>query len=97
MLPDRTTHESNLAAQLTQWKADIQTMQAHTTRAEAGIKVQYEPASNVFEFKQREASHHHSYLNEVRDEAWEHAKARLETTWAEIKSHLRRPARKDLN
>ena len=94
MYSDHKTHEGNLAAQLTQWKADIQTMQAYATRAEAGIKGRYEPALDAFEFSQYEASHRHSYLKEVREEAWEHAKTRLETTWAELKSHLRRPAGK---
>ena len=94
MYTDRTTHEGNLAAQLTQWKADVQTMREHATRTEAGIKVQCTPASNIVEFRQLEASHHHSYLKELRDEAWGHTKARLEMTWAELKSHLRRPAGK---
>jgi hypothetical protein len=94
MLENRKVYETQLDAQLAQWKADIDVLKAKARRAEVDAKVSYDKAIDALEQKHGEAGKHLRELQTASDEAWENVKAGTEKVWLEIKSVFQSTAEK---
>jgi hypothetical protein len=86
MLENRKIYESNLEAQLAEWKADLDVLKAKARRAQVGAQVQYDQSIDSLERKHDEAGSHLRALKIASDEAWEGMKASTEKVWTEIKA-----------
>jgi len=86
MLENRKVYESNLEAQLAQWKADIDVLKAKAKRAEVGAKVQYDKTIDSLQHTHDEAGKHLHNLKDAGDDAWENVKSGTEKAWTEFRA-----------
>jgi DNA-binding transcriptional regulator GbsR (MarR family) len=86
MLENRKIYESNLEAQLAQWKAEIDVLKAKVKRAEVGAKVQYDQSIDTMQRKHDEAAKRLRNLKAASDDAWEGMKTSTEKVWTEFKA-----------
>jgi hypothetical protein len=92
VLQDRRIYESNLHAQLAQWKADIDVLKAKAKRVEADAAVRVDRSIEALQRRHDDVSHHLSSLKVASEEAWESVKADTEKGWLDFKAHLKQPA-----
>ena len=81
MLSNRKIYESNLQAQLAQWKAEIDVLKAKAARAQVGVMVQHDRSIDALERKHSEASKRLHDLSIATDAAWVDLKAGTEKAW----------------
>ena len=86
MLKDRKIYESNLEAQLAQWKADIDVLKAKGKRAEVGLMVKYDQSLDALQKKHEAAGKQLGKLKLAGDDAWDGAKTSTEKVWGEFKA-----------
>jgi hypothetical protein len=86
MLQNRKMYESQLDAQLAQWKAEIDVLKAKARRTEVDAKVQYDQSIDAMQLRHDEAARQLRHLKAASDEAWEGLKASTEKLWTEFKS-----------
>jgi len=94
MLKDRKIYESNLEAQLAQWKADIDVLKAKAKRAEVGLMVKYDQGLDALQKKHDGAGQQLEKLKIASDDAWEGAKTSTEKVWGEFKALFQSSAKK---
>jgi len=86
MLKDRKIYESNLEAQLAQWKADIDVLKAKAKRAEVSLLVKYDQGLDALQKKHEAAGKQLGKLKLAGDDAWDDAKTSTEKVWGEFKA-----------
>jgi hypothetical protein len=91
---NRWLYESNLEAQLAQWKADITDLQAQMRPAETDAASQHDESIEALQHKHDMASYHLSSLRGASDDAWQDVKAGTEKSWMDFTAIFQHPARK---
>ena len=86
MHENRKIYESNLEAQLAQWKAEIDVLKAKAKRATVDAMVQYDRSIDSLQGKHDEAAKRLRSLKAASDDAWEGMKASTEKVWTEFKA-----------
>ena len=94
MLEHRKNYESQLEAQLAQWKADIDVIKAKASRAEVAAKVHYDQSIDHLHRLHEDAGHRLSSLKEASEEAWESLKLGTEKAWTRFSSEFHRSSEK---
>ncbi len=86
MHENRKIYESNLEAQLAQWKAEIDVLKAKAKRAKVDAMIQYDQSIDSLQGKHDEAAKRLRSLKAASDDAWEGMKASTEKVWTEFKA-----------
>ena len=94
MLENRRAYETQLDAQLAEWKADLDVLKAKARRTEGDAKVNYDKVIDALEQKHDEAGKLLRELQSASDEAWENVKTGTEKVWLEIKSQFQSSSEK---
>jgi hypothetical protein len=89
MLQNRKVYESNLEAQLAQWKADIDVLKAKAKRAEVGAQIQYDKTIDSLQRTHDDAGKQLHSLKVAGDEAWDSVKTGTEKAWTEFRDLFR--------
>lgn len=88
MFENRKNYESNLEAQLAQWKADIDVIRAKATRAEVSARVQFDKTIDDLQRAHDAAGARLKSLMDASDDAWESLKMGTEKAWTEFRSQF---------
>lgn len=88
MLENRKNYESNLEAQLAQWKADLDVIRAKANRAEVSAKIQFDKTITSLQEAHDEAGIRLGSLKAATDDAWEGLKLGTEKAWTGIRSQF---------
>jgi hypothetical protein len=82
----KKAYEEKFDAQLKEWNAQINLLQAKANNAKADAKIEYVKTIEALQRKQNEARTKLQELKAAGDEAWEDIKAGAEKAWAEVKT-----------
>jgi multidrug resistance efflux pump len=85
----KKAYEEKLDAQLKEWNAQINLLQAKANNAKADAKIEYIKTIEVLQRKQNEAKTKLQELKAAGDEAWEDIKAGAEKAWGEVRTAFR--------
>ena len=79
-------YKQKMAAQLKEWGAQINLLEAKVVSAEADIKIGYAKQLHELRAKQRVASNKMRELGNASGEAWEQAKETADKIWDDLKA-----------
>lgn len=82
----RKAYEEKLAAQLTEWNAQIALLKAKAENAKAEAKVEYYETIELLQHKKNAVKGKLQELKLAGDEAWEDIKTGVERAWEEVKT-----------
>lgn len=82
------SYKQKLAAQLKEWDAQINLLEARAENAGADIKVSRAKAIHELRAKQRAASEKLNELGKASGAAWDQVKATADKVWDELKSGI---------
>jgi DNA repair ATPase RecN len=86
----RDAFVSKLKAQLDEWNADLDRLEAKMRGAEAGLKMKYEERIAALRRQRDEAKRRLSQIQEAAEDSWEHLKQGTEDAWAALKGAFAR-------
>ena len=81
----RDAYVQKLKAQLDQWNADINKLEAKADQAEVGAKIEYHKRIADLRARIKEVEDHIMELQQAGEEAWEDLKQGLENSWDILK------------
>jgi hypothetical protein len=79
-------YKQKLGAQLKEWSAEINLLEAKAANAAADVKVKAAEDLRLLRAKQRAASEKMKELGKAGAEAWEQVKESADKIWAELKT-----------
>ena len=84
----KDAYKQKMAAQLKEWSAQIDLLEAKLENAGAGMNIKRAELLNELRAKQRAASEKMKELEKASEEAWEHAKETADKIWDDLKAAL---------
>jgi len=82
----REEYIDKLAAQLKEWSAKVDELEAKAREAKAGVKTEYEKQIRQMKDKRDTAIQKLQELKDASTDAWDTVKAGSETAWADLKN-----------
>jgi hypothetical protein len=82
----RKAYEEKFEAQLKEWSADIDLLNAKADKTRAEVKIEYYKMIETLQGKQDGARMKLKELKTAGDDAWEDIKAGAENVWTEVKT-----------
>jgi DNA repair ATPase RecN len=86
----RDAFVNRLKAQLDEWNADLDRLEARMRGAETGLKMKYEERMAALRRQRDEAKRRLSQIQEAAEDSWEHLKQGTEDAWAALKGAVAR-------
>ncbi len=86
----KEAYKQKMEAQLKEWNAHINLLEAKAENAGADLKVKYASELNELKTKQQNASKKLEALGEASGEAWEKVKESADHVWDDLKASLAR-------
>jgi uncharacterized coiled-coil DUF342 family protein len=80
-MTDRSAYRQKLEAQLDEWRAEIDKLQAKAVEAGADARIEYEKQVEELREQQKEAQERLEELNDAGEEAWDDLKDGVEKAW----------------
>lgn len=81
-------YKEKMAAQLKEWNAQINLLEAKVESASADLKLKHAESLRDLRAKQGRASEKMKELEKASGEAWDQVKATADTIWEELKSGI---------
>lgn len=78
---DKETYQAKLQAQLDQWKAEIDKLQAKSREASADMQIKYEEQINNLRERRDELEAEHEKIRSASAEAWRDFKTGADAAW----------------
>ncbi len=85
----KEAYEKKLQAQLDEWEAGIDKLQAKADQAEAEAKIDYYKQIEELRAMKEAAGKKLSELQATGDDAWEDLKAGVESSWASLRNAVK--------
>ena len=82
----RDAYVQKLKAQLDEWNADINKLEAKSDKAEAGAKIEYHKQIADLRARLKEVGNKIGELQQTGEEPWEDLKQGLENSWGILKA-----------
>jgi hypothetical protein len=86
----KAAYQKKLAAQLREWEANLEILQAKAAQASADVRIGYENEIKRFQARQTAAQRTMTELGEKSGEAWEDLRQGAEHAWAEMGKSMER-------
>lgn len=80
----KEAYQEKLSAQLDEWKAEIDKLDARAQKVEGEIKVEFLNKVDQLRAQQEIASHKLANLQQAGDEAWDDLKAGVDIAWKNL-------------
>ena len=84
----RDAYVQKLKAQLDEWNADINKLEAESDQAEAGTKIEYQKRIADLRARLKEVGDKIGELQQTGEEPWENLKQGLENSWEILKANF---------
>ncbi len=88
MTNQRDAYVEKLKAQLDEWNAELDKLEAHARMAKAEERMRYESRIEALRQKEQEARKTLQQILEAKEDAWMDLKNGLESAWDSLKSTL---------
>ncbi|MEJ2361283.1 MAG: hypothetical protein P8Z75_07630 [Gammaproteobacteria bacterium] len=86
----KEAYKNKLKAQLAEWEAQINLLDAKTKNAAADVQVKYAQELDQLRHQQRKAADKLTELEHASGEAWQEIKVSADQVWDELKSGVTR-------
>ena len=86
----KDAYVKKMKAQLDEWSAEIDKLQAKAEKAEAGLQIEYVKKLDELKSLRTAAKQKLTGIKESGDDAWNDFKAGLESAWNELENTLNR-------
>jgi len=84
----RDAYVEKLKAQLDEWNAELDKLEAHARKADAEERMRYESQINTLREKEQQVKETLKQLMQAKDDAWMDLKHGVESAWSSFKSGL---------
>ncbi len=91
-MSERDAYLQKLKADLDEWNARIDTLEARAAQASGDVRLQYEQQIKSLRHQRAEVASRLAALQEATDDAWEQVKEGLDRAWADLKYGLDKAA-----
>lgn len=85
----RNAYKAKMQAQLDEWSAEIDRLQARASKASAEARIDYEKEIDELKRRRKTARDRFEELNKAGEAAWEDMKDGAENAWAAMSNALR--------
>jgi phage terminase small subunit len=75
-------------AQLDEWKADLDSLEAKSRGASADAKIRYDKEASSIRDKMEDARKKASEIQEANEDAWDHLRQGAEDAWDKVKNAM---------
>ncbi|MGX0878719.1 uncharacterized coiled-coil DUF342 family protein [Roseovarius sp. MBR-154] len=86
---DKETYEKKMQAQLDQWKAEIDKLQAQSREASADMQAKYNDQISDLRERRDEMERHYDKIHKASQEAWKDFKTGADQAWDNMSNAMK--------
>ena len=88
-MSEKSAYQAKLEAQLEEWRADMEKMQARAKQLNAEARVEYERQLAALQRRQEDAAERLRAMRRANEEAWEDMRKGAEKAWDDMAAAMR--------